>query len=68
MKRVVRALVRALTGIGWILVLPAPPFEPGPAVPVPRPPTDVPRVPLSREERETFRRIVRAASPTSRGR
>ncbi|WP_158104596.1 hypothetical protein [Amycolatopsis kentuckyensis] len=37
MKRVVRALVRALTGIGWVLVLPVPPFEPGLAVPVPRP-------------------------------
>ena len=56
MKGMVRALVRALTGIGWILVLPAPPFEPGLAVPVPLP--DVPLVPRSAEERETFRRIV----------
>ena len=54
----VRALARALTGIGWVLVLPAPPFEPGLAVPLPRPAADVPLVPLSREERETFRRIV----------
>ncbi|WP_206792071.1 hypothetical protein [Amycolatopsis sp. MtRt-6] len=58
MKRVVRALVRALTGVGWVLVLPAPPFEPGLAVPVPRPGADVPLVPLSREEREIFQRIV----------
>jgi len=57
MKGMVRALVRALTGIGWVLVLPAPPFEPGLAVQVPRPEADVPLV-LSREERETFRRIV----------
>ncbi|WP_410675235.1 hypothetical protein [Amycolatopsis sp. cmx-4-68] len=54
----VRALARALTGLGWVLVLPVPPFEPGAAVPVPRPVADVPRVPLSRQERETFRRIV----------
>ncbi|WP_410608132.1 hypothetical protein [Amycolatopsis sp. lyj-109] len=58
MKRLVRALTRALTGVGWVLVLPVPPFEPGVAVPVPRPVADVPRVPLSRRERETFRRIV----------
>ncbi|MGK3208658.1 hypothetical protein [Amycolatopsis sp. MEPSY49] len=57
MKGAVRALARALSGIGWVLVLPAP-FEPGPAVPVPRPAADVPLVPLSREEREAFRRIV----------
>ncbi|MEU5259670.1 hypothetical protein [Amycolatopsis sp. NPDC021455] len=54
----VRALARALTGFGWVLVAPVPPFEPGMAVPVPRPMADVPRVPLSRQERETFRRIV----------
>ncbi|MEU0794540.1 hypothetical protein ABZ342_31155 [Amycolatopsis sp. NPDC005961] len=56
--RMIRALARALTGFGRVLVLPAPPFEPGLAVPVPRPVADVPRVPLSRRERETFRRIV----------
>ncbi|WP_160169717.1 hypothetical protein [Amycolatopsis rifamycinica] len=53
-----RALTRALTGVGWVLALPVPPFEPGRAVPVPRPAADAPRVPLSRQERETFRRIV----------
>jgi hypothetical protein len=58
MKRMVRALGRAFTGFGWVLVPPAPPFEPGAAVPVPRPVADEPRVPLSRREREAFRRIV----------
>lgn len=58
MKGMVRALVRALTGIGWVLVLPAPPFEPGLAVPVPRVGSDLPLVPLSSAEREAFRRIV----------
>ncbi|MGW3960959.1 hypothetical protein ACWED2_14165 [Amycolatopsis sp. NPDC005003] len=58
MRRLVRALARALTGVGWVLVSPVPPFEPAVVVPVPRPAADVPRVPLSRRERETFRRIV----------
>ncbi len=58
MRRVVRAIARALTGAGWVLVAPVPPFEPAMAVPLPRPEADVPRVPLSRQERETFRRIV----------
>ncbi|MEV6823498.1 hypothetical protein [Amycolatopsis sp. NPDC051102] len=58
MKRVVRALARALTGVGWVLVLPVLPFEPGVVVPVQRSAAGVPRVPLSRQERETFRRIV----------
>ncbi|WP_410573611.1 hypothetical protein [Amycolatopsis sp. cmx-4-61] len=58
MKRMAHALARALTGFGWILVPPVPPFEPGRAVPLPRPEADVLRVPLSRRERETFRRIV----------
>ena len=58
MKRMVHALFRALTGFGWVLVPPVPPFEPGVAVPVPRPVTDVPSVPLSRRERAEFRRIV----------
>jgi hypothetical protein len=58
MKRLVRALARSLTGLGWVLVLPVPPCEPGMAVPVPRAGADVPRVPLSRQEREAFRRIV----------
>ena len=57
MKRMIDALTRAFTGFGWVLVPPVPPFEPGVAVPVPRP-ADVPRVPLSRREREAFRRIV----------
>ena len=58
MKRMIDALARAFTGFGWVLVPPVPPFEPGVAVPVPRPVTDVPRVPLSRREREAFWRIV----------
>ncbi|WP_410592870.1 hypothetical protein [Amycolatopsis sp. lyj-23] len=58
MKRMVRALARALTGFGWVFVPPVPPFEPGMGVPLPRPEVDVLRVPLSRRERETFRRIV----------
>jgi hypothetical protein len=32
----VKRVIRALTGVGWVLVLPVPPFEPGRAVPVPR--------------------------------
>ncbi|GAB3148227.1 hypothetical protein [Amycolatopsis sp. NPDC004378] len=56
MKRMVRALGWAFTGIGWVLVPPVPPFEPASVVPVPRP--DAPTVPLSRREREAFRRIV----------
>jgi hypothetical protein len=58
MKRMVRALARALTGLGWVLVPPVPPFEPGVVVPVPRPVADVPRLPLSPREREAFWRIV----------
>jgi len=58
MKRMVDALARAFTAFGWVLVPPVPPFEPGMAVPVPRPVTDVPSVPLSQREREEFRRIV----------
>lgn len=57
MKRMVHALFRAFTGFGWVLVPPVPPFEPGVAVPVPRP-ADPLRVPLSRRERAEFRRIV----------
>ncbi|WP_285481095.1 hypothetical protein [Amycolatopsis sp. NBRC 101858] len=53
----VDALIRAFTGFGWVLVPPVPPFEPGVAVPVPRP-ADPLRVPLSRRERAEFRRIV----------
>ncbi|VVJ18011.1 Uncharacterised protein [Amycolatopsis camponoti] len=55
MKWMVHALARAFTGFGWV---PAPPFGPGVSVPVPRPVTDVPSVPLSPREREEFRRIV----------
>ncbi|WIX98886.1 hypothetical protein QRX60_33165 [Amycolatopsis mongoliensis] len=58
MKRMVHALARALTGFGWVLVPPVPPFEPGSAVPVPRPVADTPSVPLSRREREEFLRII----------
>ncbi|VVJ24918.1 Uncharacterised protein [Amycolatopsis camponoti] len=58
MKRLLAALGRAFTGTGWVLVPPAPPFEPGLAVPIPRPVTDVPRVPLSKRERDTFWHIV----------
>ena len=58
MKRLARALGRMFTGIGWVLVPPVPPFEPGLVVPVPRPAVDTPSVPLSRWEREAFRRIV----------
>ncbi|WP_146060315.1 hypothetical protein [Amycolatopsis sp. CA-128772] len=58
MRGLVRVLTRSLTGFGRALVLPVPPFEPAMAVPVPRPGADVPRVPLSPQERETFRRIV----------
>lgn len=58
MKRLLGALGRAFTGGGRVLVPPVPPFEPGLAVPVPRPPAGEPRVPLSRRERETFWRIV----------
>ncbi|MEU8639872.1 hypothetical protein AB0C38_47415 [Amycolatopsis sp. NPDC048633] len=58
MKRLIQSLARAFTGFGWVLVPPVPPFEPGLAVPVPRPPADTPTVPLSHREREEFRRIV----------
>jgi hypothetical protein len=58
MKRMIQALAQAFTGFGWVLVPPVPPFEPGLAVPVPRAVTDAPTVPLSRREREEFRRIV----------
>jgi hypothetical protein len=57
-KRMVRALVRAVTGSGWVHVPPVSPFDPGLAVPVPRPVADAPEVPLSKRERETFWRIV----------
>ncbi|WP_155848993.1 hypothetical protein [Amycolatopsis vancoresmycina] len=55
MKRLVRALARALTGVGWVLVLPVPPFEPGIVVPVPRPAADVPRVTLVDEPNPSCR-------------
>lgn len=58
MKRLLDALGRAFTGVGWVLVPPVPPFEPGFAVPMPRRTADDPRVPLSKREREAFRRIV----------
>jgi hypothetical protein len=60
MKRLVRAVVRAFTGFGWVLTPPAGPDDLGPVVPLPRSgeEADAPSVPLSRRERETFWHIV----------
>lgn len=58
--RILRAFARAFTGFGWVLTPPAGPYDLGTVVPSPRPAegADVPSVPLSARERETFRRIV----------
>ncbi|MEV0067456.1 hypothetical protein [Amycolatopsis sp. NPDC050768] len=59
MKRAIRAVARAVTGCGWVLAPPSAPLDFGFVVPAPRAAAaDVPSVPLSRRERETFRRIV----------
>lgn len=59
MKRAIRALTRAVTGYGWVLAPPSAPLDFGFVVPVPRSAAaDEPSVPLSRREREMFRRIV----------
>ncbi|WP_326948416.1 hypothetical protein OHS58_19325 [Amycolatopsis sp. NBC_00348] len=56
--RILRAFARAFTAFGWVLTPPAGPYDIGTVVPLPRPDADVPRVPLSARERETFWRIV----------
>jgi hypothetical protein len=58
--RILRAFARAFTGFGWVLTPPAGPYDLGTVVPLPRPAAsaDVPSVPLSARERETFWRIV----------
>jgi hypothetical protein len=60
MKRLVRAFVRVFTGFGWVITPPAGPYDVGTVIPLPRPAgeADVPSVPLSRRERETFWHIV----------
>ncbi|MEA5366834.1 hypothetical protein VA596_45390 [Amycolatopsis sp., V23-08] len=61
--RILRAIARVFTGfgwVGWVLTPPAGPYDLGTVVPLPRPAAgaDVPSVPLSARERETFWRIV----------
>jgi hypothetical protein len=58
--RIIRALVRAFTGFGWVLTPPAGPYDLGTVVPLPRSAVeaDVPSVPLSKREREAFWHIV----------
>jgi len=58
--KILRALATAFTGFGWALAPPSGPYDFGFVVPVPHPEAvDSPSVPLSRQEREAFRRLAK---------